>query len=71
MIALFGRLVLAAAAGTALLAQTVCVPVNAPYAQELVFATKAAHREPQKLGLHEIIRDELARQISTYDRLFQ
>lgn len=54
MIALFGRLVLAATVAATLLAQAVYVPVNAPYAQELVVATKAAHPELQKLGLHAI-----------------
>jgi DNA-binding beta-propeller fold protein YncE len=54
MIALFGRPVLAAAVGATLSAQTVYVPVNAPYAQELVVATKAAHPELQKVGLHAI-----------------
>ena len=47
-------LILAAAASTALPAQTVYVPVNAPYAQSLVVATKNAHPELQKLGLHAI-----------------
>jgi hypothetical protein len=39
-----------AAAAVALAAQTIYIPVNAPYAQELVMATKNAHPELQKLG---------------------
>jgi DNA-binding beta-propeller fold protein YncE len=45
---------LLAAAAVALAAQTVYIPVNAPYAQDLVVATKNAHPELQKLGLHAI-----------------
>src|ERR1700739_3300827 len=51
---LFTLLILAAAASAALPAQTVYVPVNAPYAQDLLVATKNAHPELQKLGLHAI-----------------
>src|ERR1035438_5325000 len=47
-------LILAATLWTALSAQTAYVPVNAPYAQDLVVATKGAHPELQKLGLHAI-----------------
>jgi hypothetical protein len=43
-----------AAAAAALAAQSVYLPVNAPYAQNLVVATKNAHPELQKLGLHAI-----------------
>ena len=35
-------------------AATVYVPVNAPYAQNLLIKTKNAHPELQKLGLHAI-----------------
>ncbi|MGA2847601.1 MAG: YncE family protein [Terracidiphilus sp.] len=49
---LFKLLMLAAAVTAGLPAQTVYVPVNAPYAQSLVIATKNAHPELQKLGLH-------------------
>jgi DNA-binding beta-propeller fold protein YncE len=51
---LFTLLMLAAAVTAAVPAQTVYVPVNAPYAQSLVIATKNAHPELQKLGLHAI-----------------
>jgi DNA-binding beta-propeller fold protein YncE len=51
---LFTLLMLAAAATAAVPAQTVYLPVNAPYAQSLVIATKNAHPELQKLGLHAI-----------------
>jgi DNA-binding beta-propeller fold protein YncE len=54
MITLFRRIAAAAAFGAALSAQTVYVPVNAPYAQELVVAARSAHPELQKLGLHAI-----------------
>jgi hypothetical protein len=47
-------LILVSTAAAGLTAQTVYVPVNAPYAQELVIATKGAHPELQKLGLHAI-----------------
>ncbi len=47
-------LMLTAAFSTTLSAQTVYVPVNAPYAQDLVVATKNAHPELQKLGLHAV-----------------
>ena len=51
----FSNLVALLLAGTAgLTAQTVYVPVNAPYAQELVVTVKNAHPELQKLGLHAI-----------------
>jgi DNA-binding beta-propeller fold protein YncE len=43
---------LAIAAG--LMAQSSYVPVNAPYAQSLIVATKNSHPELQKLGLHAI-----------------
>lgn len=51
---LFAFLMLAAAVPVALPAQSAYVPVNAPYAQSLVVATKTAHPELQKLGLHAI-----------------
>src|SRR5580700_4748445 len=52
---LMRRLALSFTAVTiALAAQTVYLPVNAPYAQNLVVATKNAHPELQKLGLHAI-----------------
>ncbi|MFC5861830.1 YncE family protein [Acidicapsa dinghuensis] len=47
-------LMLGAAVSAALPAQTVYVPVNAPYAQKLLIAEKEAHPELQKLGLHAI-----------------
>jgi DNA-binding beta-propeller fold protein YncE len=37
-----------------LAAQAIYLPVNAPFAQDLVIATKKAHPELQKLGLHAI-----------------
>lgn len=43
-----------AAVAAALAAQAIYVPVNAPYAQDLVIATKKAHPELQKLGIHAI-----------------
>jgi hypothetical protein len=51
--------ILGCAISTALLwlplhAASVYVPVNAPYAQDLVVKTKNAHPELQKLGLHAI-----------------
>ncbi len=51
---LLSLLMLAAAVSAALPAQTVYIPVNAPYAQDLLVATKNAHPELQKLGLHAI-----------------
>lgn len=45
---------LLAAAATALGAQSIYVPVNASFAQNLVVTTKNAHPELQKLGLHAI-----------------
>lgn len=51
---LFATLLLAAAVSAALPAQTVYIPVNAPFAQNLVVATKNAHPELQKLGIHAI-----------------
>src|SRR6202007_2195225 len=50
----FTSLMLAAAVSAALPAQTVYVPVNAPYAQNLLISEKKAHPELQKLGLHAI-----------------
>ena len=47
-------LALAASVSISLPAQTAYVPVNAPYAQNLLVATKKAHPELQKLGLHAI-----------------
>jgi DNA-binding beta-propeller fold protein YncE len=41
-------------AALSLAAQTVYIPVNAPAAQDLVVATKNAHPELQKIGLHAI-----------------
>lgn len=43
-----------AAVSAALPAQTVYIPVNAPYAQDLLVKIKNAHPELQKLGLHAI-----------------
>jgi DNA-binding beta-propeller fold protein YncE len=54
MLKLLTSLVLAASVSTLLPAQTAYVPVNAPYAQDLLVATKKAHPELQKLGLHAI-----------------
>jgi hypothetical protein len=45
---------LASWAACVLWAQPVYLPVNAPFPQELVLATKKAHPEIQKLGLHGI-----------------
>jgi hypothetical protein len=45
---------LATAAPIAAYAQSAYVPVNAPYAQELILAEIKAHPELQKLGLHAI-----------------
>ncbi len=45
---------LLAACAAPLVAQTIYIPVDAPFAQELVVATKNAHPELQKLGLHAI-----------------
>jgi hypothetical protein len=53
MLRIFVQFLLAGAA-SALMAQPVYLPVNAPYAQSLVVATKAAHPELQELGLHGI-----------------
>jgi hypothetical protein len=47
-------MVIAATLASGLMAQDVYFPVNAPYAQALVVATKNAHPELQKLGLHAI-----------------
>jgi DNA-binding beta-propeller fold protein YncE len=44
----------AATLASGLIAQNVYLPVNAPYAQALVVATKNAHPELQKLGLHAV-----------------
>jgi hypothetical protein len=41
-------------AAAALAAQTVYIPVNAPYAQSLIVEIKNGHPELQKLGLHAI-----------------
>src|SRR5664279_4240110 len=54
MTRLLQTVLLAAGAIAALPAQSAYVPVNAPYAQELVVATKNGHPELQKLGLHAI-----------------
>ena len=51
---LLSILMLAAAVPAVLPAQSAYIPVNAPYAQSLVVATKNAHPELQKLGLHAI-----------------
>jgi hypothetical protein len=48
------NLTLLFAAAAALAAQTVYIPVNAPYAQALIVEIKNAHPELQKLGLHAI-----------------
>src|ERR1700761_5250253 len=45
---------LAAAAPIAAYAQSAYVPVNAPYAQELILVKIKAHPELQKLGLHAV-----------------
>lgn len=54
MMKLVALLMLAAAAPAALPAQAVYLPVNAPYAQNLVVTIKNEHPELQKLGLHAI-----------------
>jgi DNA-binding beta-propeller fold protein YncE len=54
MMKLLSILMLAVAVPAALPAQSTYIPVNAPYAQSLVVATKNAHPELQKLGLHAI-----------------
>src|ERR1700692_1696706 len=54
MLKLLTYLVLAASVSTSLPAQTAYVPVNAPYAQNLLVATTNAHPDLQKLGLHAI-----------------
>ncbi|MBO0723195.1 MAG: hypothetical protein J2P41_20395, partial [Blastocatellia bacterium] len=54
---IFSRLILlifTLGAASALAAQTVYLPVNAPFPQEVVKATMKAHPELQKLGLHAI-----------------
>src|SRR5258708_11577480 len=51
---LLTSLALAASGSISLPAQTAYVAVNAPYAQNLLVATKDAHPELQKLGLHAI-----------------
>ena len=48
------RLFITAATISTLAAQSVYVPVNAPYAQRLVLAEQEAHPELQKLGLQAI-----------------
>src|SRR5882724_9841392 len=48
------RFLIAAGSVSALAAQAVYIPVNAPYAQSLVLAAKKAHPELQKLGLHAV-----------------
>lgn len=50
----FTLIMLGAAVTAALPAQAVYVPVNAPFAQDLLIAEKKAHPELQKLGLHAI-----------------
>ena len=47
-------LILMVGAASALEAQPVYLPVNAPFPQEVVMATMKAHPELQKLGLHAI-----------------
>jgi DNA-binding beta-propeller fold protein YncE len=54
MLNLSRPLFLFAGAASALLAQSVYLPVSAPFAQQLIVAVKAAHPEIQKLGLHAI-----------------
>jgi DNA-binding beta-propeller fold protein YncE len=54
MLKLLTPLVLAACVCISLPAQTAYVPINAPYAQNLLVTTKNAHPELQKLGLHAI-----------------
>jgi hypothetical protein len=54
MLKLLTSLALAASVSTSLPAQTAYVPVNAPYAQNLLVSMKKAHPELQKLGLHAI-----------------
>jgi hypothetical protein len=51
-------LVIAAAGVVHLCGQAANIPVNAPYAQNLIVATKAGHPELQKLGLHVIPPDQ-------------
>ncbi len=48
------KLMLIPVAAAGVLAQAIYLPENAPYAQDLVVATKNAHPELQKLGLHAI-----------------
>src|SRR5580698_5639792 len=43
-----------ASAVVTLAAQSIYIPVNAPYAQALIVETKNAHSELQKLGLHAV-----------------
>src|SRR5215475_11169476 len=47
-------LILMVGAASALAAQPVYLPVNAPFPQEVVMTTMKAHPELQKLGLHAI-----------------
>src|SRR5215471_19621415 len=47
-------LILMVGAASALEAQPVYLPVNAPFPQEIIMATMKAHPELQKLGLHAI-----------------
>ena len=54
MPSILSHFVLAAGTVSALLAQPTYLPVNAPFAQKLVVATKNAHPELQKLGVHAI-----------------
>jgi DNA-binding beta-propeller fold protein YncE len=54
MLKLTQMMAVAATLAGGLMAQSIYVPVNAPYAQALVVATKNAHPELQKLGLHAI-----------------
>src|SRR5258708_1475511 len=54
MIRIVCRYLIAAGAASAMMAQSIYLPVNAPFPQNLVITTKKAHPELQKLGLHAI-----------------
>ncbi|HXA50134.1 MAG TPA: hypothetical protein VNV86_07520 [Candidatus Acidoferrum sp.] len=54
MIRIVCRFLIAAGAASAMLAQSIYLPVNAPFPQNLIVTTKNAHPELQKLGLHAI-----------------
>lgn len=50
----FFSFLFAAGAASAVMAQTAYLPVDAPFAQEIVVSVKEAHPELQNLGLHAI-----------------